>query len=116
MPNHYPNLNPEKALIWRITHRKNLPWILANGLHAGNSGPRLRDWVSIGNEDLIGRRAHRKVPVPPGGVLNDYVPFYFTPFSPMRISPPSIGRCCKRAISSVTRTTRRRWNATRRRR
>ena len=83
MPNHYPNLNPEKALIWRITHRKNLPWILANGLHAGNSGPRSPGWVTIGNEDLISRRAHRKVPLPPGGVLNDYVPFYFTPFSPM---------------------------------
>ncbi len=83
MPNHYPNLNPEKALIWRITHRRNLPWILANGLYAGNSGPRSPAWVTIGNEELIDRRAHRKVPLPPGGVLNDYVPFYFTPFSPM---------------------------------
>lgn len=24
----YTNLNPEKALIWRIVHRDNLPWIL----------------------------------------------------------------------------------------
>jgi hypothetical protein len=83
MPNHYPNLNPEKALIWRITHRHNLPWILANGLHAGNGGVRSPDWVTIGNEELISRRAHREVPLRPGGVLNDYVPFYFTPFSPM---------------------------------
>jgi hypothetical protein len=81
--NHYPNLNPEKALIWRITHRRNLPWILANGLHAGTSPARSLDWVTIGNEELIDRRAHRAVPLPPGGVLNDYVPFYFTPFSPM---------------------------------
>lgn len=83
MPNHYPNLNPDKALIWRITHRRNLPWILTNGLHAGNGGTRSPDWVTIGNEELIDRRAHRVVPLPPGGVLNDYVPFYFTPFSPM---------------------------------
>lgn len=83
MPNHYPNLNPDKALIWRITHRRNLPWILANGLHAGNGGAQSPDWVTIGNEELIDRRAHRPVPLPPGGVLNDYVPFYFTPFSPM---------------------------------
>lgn len=79
----YTNLNSDKALIWRITHRRNLPWILANGLHAGNGNARSPDWITIGNEDLISRRAHRAVPVPPGGVLNDYVPFYFTPFSPM---------------------------------
>jgi hypothetical protein len=36
MVNHYPNLNPEKALIWRIVHRDNLPWILDNGLHCGH--------------------------------------------------------------------------------
>ena len=83
MPNHYPNLNPNKALIWRITHRQNLPWILANGLHAGTGGLRSSNWVTIGNQELIDRRAHREVPLPPGGVLNDYVPFYFTPFSPM---------------------------------
>lgn len=79
----YTNLNPEKALIWRITHRQNLLWILANGLHAGNGGACSPDWVTIGNEDLINRRANRDVPLAPGGVLNDYVPFYFTPFSPM---------------------------------
>lgn len=79
----YKNLNPEKGLIWRITHRHNLPWILANGLHAGNGGARSPDWVTIGNEELISRRGQRVVPVPPGGVLNDYIPFYFTPFSPM---------------------------------
>lgn len=83
MPNHYPNLNANKALIWRITHRHNLPWILANGLHAGLNGKRAPEWVVIGNEELIKRRAHRDVPLAPGGVLNDYVPFYFTPFSPM---------------------------------
>lgn len=79
----YMKLNPEKALIWRITHRQNIPWILANGLHAGNSAVRSQNWMTIGNEDLINRRGHRAVPLPPQGVLNDYIPFYFTPFSPM---------------------------------
>ena len=37
MVNHYPNLNPEKALIWRIVHRDNLPWILDNGVHCKSS-------------------------------------------------------------------------------
>ncbi|HEY9200719.1 MAG TPA: DUF4433 domain-containing protein [Gammaproteobacteria bacterium] len=83
MPNHYPNLNQEKAFIWRIVHRDNLPWILDNGLHCGNSATRSPVWVNIGNEELIDRRSHRVVPIAPGGTLSDYVPFYFTPFSPM---------------------------------
>ncbi len=83
MPNHYPNLNPEKALIWRIVHRDNLPWILDNGLHCSNGALLAQDWVNIGNEELIDRRSHRMVPITPGGSLSDYVPFYFTPFSPM---------------------------------
>lgn len=83
MSNQYPNLNPEKALIWRIVHRDNLPWILENGLHASNSPLRSPNWVTIGSEELINKRATHPVPLEPGGVLNDYVPFYFTPFSVM---------------------------------
>lgn len=79
----YTKLNPEKALIWRIVHRDNLPWILDNGLHCGNSVEKAPDWVNIGNPELTDKRAHHPVPLPPGGWLNDYVPFYFTPFSPM---------------------------------
>jgi len=79
----YTSLNPEKALIWRITHRNNVDWILDNGLHCGSSAIRSSHWVSIGNDDLIDKRAGHRVPCAPGGVLNDYVPFYFTPFSVM---------------------------------
>jgi hypothetical protein len=79
----YTNLNQEKALIWRIVHRDNIPWILDNGLHCGNSKVLFSDWVHIGNPELTTKRATHSVPVEPGGFLNDYVPFYFTPFSPM---------------------------------
>ena len=79
----YTNLNPEKALIWRIVHRDNMPWILDNGLFAGNSATRCPNWVSIGNPELTSKRATHPVPIAPGGCLNDYVPFYFTPFSVM---------------------------------
>lgn len=64
-------------------HRDNLSWVLDNGLHCGNGGNRSPTWVSIGNDELIVKRASHPVPVGPGGVLNDYVPFYFTPFSVM---------------------------------
>lgn len=86
MPNHYADLNPEKALIWRIIHRDNLPWVLDNGLYCGNSAVRAPNWVSIGNPELISKRATHPVQPAPGGYLNDYVPFYFTPFSPMLLN------------------------------
>ena len=79
----YNSLNPEKALIWRIVHRDNLPWILDNGLHCANSGVLSPNYVNIGNPDLIDKRRHRAVPITPRGTLADYVPFYFTPFSVM---------------------------------
>ena len=77
------NLNPEKALIFRIVHVANVAWILDHGLHCRNSPDQDLDFVDIGNAELIDRRAHRAVPIAPGGVLSDYVPFYFTPFSIM---------------------------------
>ncbi|WP_084183057.1 type II toxin-antitoxin system toxin DNA ADP-ribosyl transferase DarT [Nevskia soli] len=77
------NLNLDKALIFRIVHRDNLPWILDHGLHCRNSGIFDPNYVNIGNPELIDKRHHRVVSVPPGGTLSDYVPFYFTPYSPM---------------------------------
>lgn len=76
-------LNPDKALIFRITHRDNIPWILDHGLHAQNGEAFDPNYRNIGNPDLIQKRAHRVVKVGTGGVLSDYVPFYFTPFSIM---------------------------------
>jgi len=77
------SLTIDNALIFRITHIENVPWILENGLAARLGSPTDPDFVAIGNPDLIDRRTHRDVPIPPGGVLSDYVPFYFTPFSMM---------------------------------
>lgn len=72
----YEKLNAENAYIWRIVHRDNLPWILNHGLHCGNSGMQSPTWVDIGNKELIDKRSHRSVPLPPYGTLSDYVPFY----------------------------------------
>jgi ssDNA thymidine ADP-ribosyltransferase, DarT len=77
------DLNPGKALIFRIMHRDNLPWAFANGLHSRSSDKHDPNYVNIGNVDLIDKRRHRVVPIPPGGTLSDYIPFYFTPYSPM---------------------------------
>lgn len=76
-------LNPEKARLFRIVHVDNVPWILDHGLLCRNSPEQDPDYVNIGNESLISRRSQHPVPVPPGGTLSDYVPFYFTPWSIM---------------------------------
>lgn len=79
----YTKLNPDNALIWRLTHRENLSWILDNGLHCASSSFQAPNYITIGNNEVIDKRKNRPVSSPPGGTLNDYIPFYFTPFSPM---------------------------------
>lgn len=76
-------LTQDQAYIFRIVHRANVPWILTNGMHCRNASIRDPDFVSIGNANLIERRHSRDVPCPPHGSLSDYVPFYFTPITPM---------------------------------
>lgn len=39
--------------------------------------------VEVGNRGIKAQRARRVVPVAPGGVVADYVPFYYAPRSPM---------------------------------
>jgi hypothetical protein len=50
---------------------------------AANPDP---NYVNIGSASLIDKRSRRAVPIPPGGTLSDYVPFYFTPFSIMMLN------------------------------
>jgi hypothetical protein len=78
-----PSLSPEKARLFRIVHVDNVPWILEHGLHCRNSPDQDPNYVNIGSAGLIDRRSRHSVPVPPGGTLSDYVPFYFTPWSIM---------------------------------
>lgn len=77
------DLTLEKALIFRIAHRDNIPWILDHGLHCKNSKVLDPNYVEIGNLELISKRDKHPVVPLPSGTLSDYIPFYFTPFSPM---------------------------------
>lgn len=79
-------INPDKALIFRIVHRDNVAWIFANGMHSRNSSVRCPNYRTIGNPELIDRRTTRSVVISPGGTLSNYVPFYFTPFTPMMLN------------------------------
>ncbi len=79
-------LTQAAARIFRITHISNLPWLLANGLHARTSQLFDPNHRIIGSTELIAKRATRQVPCAPGGTLSDYVPFYFTSRSPMLLN------------------------------
>lgn len=79
----YEQLNPKQALIWRIVHINNLTEILKKGLPSRNSPIQITNYTPLGSSEIIEKRANRTVPLSLGGTLSDYVPFYFTPFSPM---------------------------------
>lgn len=79
----YGWLSPEHAFIFRITHIRNVRWILQHGLHCRNGEVLDPNFVTIGASEIINRRDGHAVLGGPGGNLADYIPFYFTPFSPM---------------------------------
>ena len=71
--------------IYHITPIDNLRMILASG---GLLAKRMLDkkdtgYTSIAHQSIQDRRASTQVFCGPGGVLHDYVPFYFAPRSPM---------------------------------
>ncbi len=71
--------------IYHITHINNLESILrAGGLIANSSLKRQQiNYLDIAHENIQSRRANTSVPCSAGGVLHDYVPFYFASRSPM---------------------------------
>jgi hypothetical protein len=77
------DLAPDKAFIFRIVHKDNVGKVFADGCHCRTTMEAKLGYVEIGNQELIERRKNRAVPIKPGGTLSDYVPFYFTPYSPM---------------------------------
>jgi len=76
-------INPQLARIFRIVHIDNVRRVLRKGCHSRSTQKAASSYVEIGNQELIERRRDRSVPCGPGGTLSDYVPFYFTPYSPM---------------------------------
>lgn len=72
--------------IYRITHYRNLEFIIKNGIYCRSSEFYDPDYINIGNNDIISKRCSKKVPVEPFGTLGDYIPFYFVPKSPMLFS------------------------------
>lgn len=75
---------PRSGLLFHFTHRLNLPSVIAYGLRS-DSAVRADGSlaVEVGEDRIKEQRRRRGVPMGPGGVVADYVPFYFAARSPM---------------------------------
>jgi len=76
---------PRPVRLFHITAIANLPAIfVAGALLSKNAGASAGiNYQNIAHQGAQGARALRAVPNPPGGVVHDYVPYYFAPRSPM---------------------------------
>jgi len=76
---------PIPTPIYHITSIENLGMILEAGELRAKRALDQEDmgYASIAHRSIQDRRAQTRVPCGPGGVLYDYVPFYFGPRSPM---------------------------------
>lgn len=78
---------PKHLLIYRMTHIDNIPFIVKNGLWAKLSSTQDPNYIQIGNPAIIDRRTNKPVGItPPGGVLGEFIPFYFAGQSPMLLN------------------------------
>lgn len=77
--------HPEPTPIYRFIHIANLPLVLNRAalhapLHVPNDG---LVYKTIHNIDIQDERRRTPIPCGPGGVIHDYVSFYFGPRTPM---------------------------------
>jgi len=79
---------PDPIRLFHITAIANLPSICAAGALLAKSGTAAEgiNYQNIAHQGAQGKRAAKEVPNPPGGVVHDYVPFYFAPRSPMLLA------------------------------
>ena len=79
-----PGQRPDNIILYRIVHINNLQFILQNGMFTRHHPLSDPQYLNIGDSTLIAQRNTYPVGInPPGGMLGDYVPFYFGPLSPM---------------------------------
>lgn len=99
---------PIPTQVMHFTRVEHLSTIIAGGLlsdtRARASGMLQ---IEVGHHDIKARRRHRVVPTAQGGVVADYVPFYFAPRSPMlfvidRGRVPTYDQGCEAIVYLVT--------------
>lgn len=71
------------TILYHMTHIQNLPSIIEEEVLYCDKRVQTIKARSIAYVNFKEKRRVKRVPVPPGGVIADYVPFYFAPCSPM---------------------------------
>ncbi|MCP4494157.1 MAG: DUF4433 domain-containing protein [Gammaproteobacteria bacterium] len=76
---------PDPIRLFHITAIDNLDAICQSGnlVCKNDSTSQGINYQNIAHSGAQGSRAAKAVPIPPGGTIHDYVPFYFAPRSPM---------------------------------
>ena len=70
--------------IYHFTHAKNLSNILSNSrVYCKSRLPNSDQLVNVSHQNIQERRRDKQIGCHPGGILHDYVPFYFATQSPM---------------------------------
>lgn len=89
-------MDREDVRVYHFTDASNLPGILDSGyVHCKSSLPSGVHKTDISRYDIQATRRRTRVTCGPGGVLHDYVPFYFATHSPMmsKISKGGVEGC-----------------------
>jgi hypothetical protein len=74
----------KRGLLYHFTHVSNLASIAEHGIFCdSNIEEPHRLTTDVGQQGIKAGRRLRQVPIVPGGVVADYVPFYFAARSPM---------------------------------
>lgn len=81
-----PGTPPDIIRLFRMVHFENVEYILRNGMYTREHAKVDPNYVNIGDNGLITQRHDYPVPIPPGGTLGEYVPFYFAGHSPMLLN------------------------------
>lgn len=76
-------INKHRKYCYRITHIRNLPLLLQNGIVNKHHPNASNNYIEIGNPEIIDVRSNMPVKINNYGMIGDYVPFYFTPKSIM---------------------------------
>jgi hypothetical protein len=78
-------VGPPNPRVFHFTSVDNVPSLIKSGALLADCLLRRSQsaFAEVGNPEIKARRRATQVPIGPGGVVGDYVPFYFAPQSPM---------------------------------